>query len=43
MVEFINQQKWTKLFKVTTIGIDAVKEFNITWLKKMIEALKQSL
>ena len=27
MVEFIRQQNWTKLFHVTTIGIDEVKDF----------------
>jgi hypothetical protein len=30
LVELINQQKWTKLFHVTTIGIDKVKDFYAT-------------
>jgi len=30
MVEFIIQQKWTKLFHVTAIGIDEVKDFYTT-------------
>jgi hypothetical protein len=38
MVEFINQQKWTKLFHVTTIGIDEVKDFYTTLRDGYFEA-----
>jgi len=28
MVKYIDQQQWTKLFHVTTIGIDEIKDFH---------------